>query len=320
MDEVGHQLIEPTGKYFVFVLRLEDLDDDFELDEESRKALEEYINADEHAELETKQNVQLPKAALSKKPLSNSLPVIEEAEVEISEDVQEDMEDYINLDKEEEKIKSTKKALDMKSIKKRKLTITLETIPEVEEPLSPKLSLSWYAHSKLNNVHGRPRIPRTSNGPSLASLMASAKAADFKPESTTSSTRTLSDPKPQTIGLVHSMKLPSLAEFIASADPAGFPLPDPDADEISALDPNTYTGEIDITGAHIVRKYDYTHRHAFTVFWGRFEKRHDGGDERAAIERKMKKMVRTGESWLRLEVIFEETVRIKNWFDGVWKR
>ncbi|KAH7395378.1 hypothetical protein DE146DRAFT_106374 [Phaeosphaeria sp. MPI-PUGE-AT-0046c] len=153
----------------------------------------------------------------------------------------------------------------------------------------------------------RPRLPRISNGPSLASLIAIAKASGFEPDTAPS---TPIPPLPaHHLSLPHISEGPSLAALIASADPGDSPYPDLDSDSNSDLEQDTESDFDDIKdlSGHIVRRYEYPHHYAFIVLRERFEARHegcDGGGARAWARKKNN--FRKGESWLRVEIKFDE--------------
>lgn len=150
------------------------------------------------------------------------------------------------------------------------------------------------------NGHDKRRLPRTSNGPSLASLIALAKVSDFDPDPPSSTPYPL-ELALKDVGLRHSSEGPSLAALIASADPADFPLPDSDSE--SDLESEVY--ETEDFGDTLVRRHNYLHQFASTVLRKRFEARHECGDGAAAREwmkKKKKNHAIGGESLLRLEI------------------
>lgn len=272
VEKEGHELIEPTARKFVFILQLQKPGEEFILTEEAREALEEYISADDELEME--------------------------------------------------QIKKTS----AKPINKPKVETPLAPTREAAEPSSPPPSTGEQAKSPALTAHSshnittthedtarlvaldkdtqkRLRIPRTSDGPSLASLIALAQPSDFEPEFP-SSRPILSEPVPN-IGLRHSSELPSLAALIASADAGDFPIPESEDESESEsdseetdqkLDPDAYTGVVDVTGAQIVNG-------AGTGAKEQLEKKHSSKEE----------------SWVRMEVMFDKVVRIRKRLCGLWK-
>lgn len=248
--KVGHELIKPTGEKFVFVLQMEEQEEHVATDigNEAKKDAEKFIHWDGEAEHDG-----------DKKLLEVDIETEDEGQIELSNIGEGDEEPAAPL---------------MCSFDDADFMI-------VSDALSNHNSNGAGQHESPPTVtrkteSNQPRLPRTSNGPSLASLIGLAKASDFDPEpNSSSSTSQPADALPQqTSGLRHSSKGPSLAALIASADPADFPLPDSDSDPESEFGVEKTKDQ----GGHIVREYEYPYQYAFVVLRERFEVRIEGGD------------------------------------------
>lgn len=280
MAKVGHELIKPTGKKFVFFLHMDEEEKMVhyggELDEEDKEGTCDYINCDQedgagggekalNVELKTKNQAQL------------ALPAIEE------------------VDGDEAEIEYGWKSTKFNAKKKHKVQFPLpvSVIEEIDEEISSSdvrysmipveqqqptdnttgTALLPTTVSKTENDTTHPRLRRTSNGSSLASLIAIAKASDFEPDDPTPTT-TLSDTSLEVSRLQHSSEGPSLAALIASAKDDDFPLP---VGSETNIEPVSDLEEAPNMGGMFTSIYEWPYEYAYVVLRERFEAKYEGG-------------------------------------------
>lgn len=252
--KVGHELIKPTGRKVVFVLRMEDEGNKAEIGEEGRQGLMEWLCGDEDVEGLEEEGAGRPDEAEK-----------QDRDVGLMTFDQEVDQDLLQLFSSPDEVDVTDRA---------------------EEPSHQDI-LTLLATTE-NDDSKRPRLPRTSNGPSLASLIASTTDSDFEPDAASFASDPLpprpSTPEPYQIRC--SSEGPSLAALIASAEPDDFPLADAEFDFEPPADVESGFEAEEIyamcTGAAAPRIYDYTYKFAFIVIRERFEARNEGEDGHGA--------------------------------------